>query len=64
MIQNVIAKMIEKGWSLDVISLETGISVEKLKHHGELTERQEDAVMRLASVGASIDIDECFGGEE
>lgn len=64
MIQNVINKLLEKGWTYDMIAAKTGICVHKLKHHGELSEAQENSLLRIAAVEARIDLDECFGGEE
>lgn len=64
MIEKVISKMLEDGWTYDMISAKTGISIDKLKKHGELSETQENSLLRVAAVEARIDLDECFGGEE
>lgn len=61
MITKVIIALNQKGWSNLDISKETGICVEIIKR-GVLTDKQEDAILRLAAVEAKLDIDEILEG--
>lgn len=62
MIKQVIAEMVARGWSMNVIANRTGISQTRLER-GTLGVREERELMRVAESEAYIDLDDLEGEE-
>jgi lambda repressor-like predicted transcriptional regulator len=56
MVDRVVNAMKDKGWSIQVIAIRTGIESEKLRS-GKMTEKEENKLFQTASVDAKIDLD-------
>ena len=56
MVDRVVNAMKDKGWSIQVIAIRTGIESEKLRS-GKMTEKEENKLLQTASVDAKIDLD-------
>lgn len=62
MIKQVIAEMVARGWSMNVIANRTGISQTRLER-GTIGVREERELMRVAESEAHIDLDDLEGEE-
>lgn len=63
MIKQVIAEMVARGWSMNVIANRTGISQTRLER-GTIGVREERELMRVAESEAHIDLDDLEGDEQ